>query len=544
MADFDTNPTSLYSIKGIVILDQDGNRVVAKYYDRNTFGTVKEQKAFEKSLFSKTSRNTSADIVLLDGVTCLYRSNVDLYFYVLGSTRENELFLDATLTCLYDAVSVVLRKNVEKKALVDAMDTVMLIIDEICDEGIIMETDAQAVVQRSALKSDEVSFSDQSVSQLGFSFIESANNNSNGRSSRKSANERMNTAKARRGRRAGNPEEDEEDDDTVSKMITEFTKCDLPSLRDYISDKDSSKFEKQLENLEEKEFPKWMIYLASGFNILLHGIGSKRQILTDFEKELSQYTYLRVDARKDGLNMKALLNAINENMNLNCPVKRSQTTISWARAIKRKMHGQQLILLIDNIEAPDWSISVTKDFRNDQEALCELLENRESVKLIATVDHINSTFIWNSRQVASLFFVHITVNTFEIPLQELMTGDSRLLGLDSRSNQSVHTMSSLDAFWKSLASNSQKLFRLFFQMYFDAKKPVKFWDLFNAAKDDFIASTDSALRTQLVEFKDHRVLKWTRGDDGNDQLSGIVELKLVTEFLESKNMPLDEKRDE
>ncbi|CAL2032978.1 hypothetical protein CAEBREN_06250 [Caenorhabditis brenneri] len=175
MADFDSNPTSLYSIKGIVILDQDGNRVIAKYYDRTTFGTVKEQKAFEKSLFSKTSRNTSADIVLLDGVTCLYRSNVDLYFYVLGSTRENELFLDATLTCLYDAVSVVLRKNVEKKALIDAMDTMMLIIDEICDEGIIMETDAQAVVQRTALKNDEVSFSDQSVSQIGFSFIESAN---------------------------------------------------------------------------------------------------------------------------------------------------------------------------------------------------------------------------------------------------------------------------------------------------------------------------------------------------------------------------------
>ncbi|UMM17908.1 hypothetical protein L5515_014233 [Caenorhabditis briggsae] len=65
MADFDTNPTSLYSIKGIVILDQDGNRVVAKYYDRNTFGTVKEQKAFEKSLFSKTSRNTSGNLFIL-----------------------------------------------------------------------------------------------------------------------------------------------------------------------------------------------------------------------------------------------------------------------------------------------------------------------------------------------------------------------------------------------------------------------------------------------------------------------------------------------
>ncbi|KAF1765489.1 hypothetical protein GCK72_005441 [Caenorhabditis remanei] len=348
----------------------------------------------------------------------------------------------------------------------------------------------------------------------------------------------MNIAKARRGKRAENPDDndDEDGDERVNKMIAEFTKCDLPGLRDYINNKDSSAFDKQLENLADTEFQKWKLYLASGFNILLHGVGSKREVLTEFEDELSGYTYMRVDARKDGINMKALLNAINENMKLNCPLKRSQTTISWARAIKRKMYGQQLILVIDNIEAPDW--------RNDQEALCELLENKDSIKLIATVDHVYSTFIWNSRQLASLSFVHITLNTFEIPLQEMMTGDSRILGLDSGSSQSVHTLSSLDAFWKSLASNSQKLFKLFFQMYFDTKKPVKFWDLFNAAKDDFIASTDSALRTQLVEFKDHRVLKWTRGDDGNDQLSGIVELKLVTEFLESKNMPLDEKKDE
>ncbi|KHJ92562.1 clathrin adaptor complex small chain [Oesophagostomum dentatum] len=135
MGDFDTDPTSMYSVKGIVILDQDGNRVIAKYFDKNTFGTTKEQKAFEKSLFQKTSRNSSSEIILLDGVTCIYRSNVDLYMYVLGSSRENELVLESLLNCLYDAISTVLRKNVEKKALIDAMDTCILIIDEICDEG-------------------------------------------------------------------------------------------------------------------------------------------------------------------------------------------------------------------------------------------------------------------------------------------------------------------------------------------------------------------------------------------------------------------------
>lgn len=171
----------------------------------------------------------------------------------------------------------------------------------------------------------------------------------------KSASERMNNAKSRRGRRAGNGNTEEiEEDDEISNAITDFTKCDLPGLRNYITKKDNTEFEKRLEHLADNDFGKWKLYLAAGFNILLHGVGSKRDVLTEFENELSDYTYMRVDARKDGLNVKVLLGAINENMKLNCNVKRGQSTISWARSIRRKMNSQQLILIVDNIEAPDW----------------------------------------------------------------------------------------------------------------------------------------------------------------------------------------------
>ena len=30
---------------------------------------------------------------MLDGLTCVYRSNVDLYFYVMGSSNENEVHI-------------------------------------------------------------------------------------------------------------------------------------------------------------------------------------------------------------------------------------------------------------------------------------------------------------------------------------------------------------------------------------------------------------------------------------------------------------------
>lgn len=115
-------------------MDNDGNRILAKYYDKNIFPTVKEQKAYEKNLFSKTHR-ANAEIIMLDGLTCVYSSNVDLFFYVMGSSYENELLLMSVLNCLCESVSLILKKNVEKRAVMENLDIVMLAFDEICDGG-------------------------------------------------------------------------------------------------------------------------------------------------------------------------------------------------------------------------------------------------------------------------------------------------------------------------------------------------------------------------------------------------------------------------
>ncbi len=83
---------SLYIIKGIAIIDNDGKRILAKYYDPKVLPTAKEQKVFEKNLFTKTHR-ANAEIIMLENMTCVYKSNVDLFFYVMGSSQENEVNL-------------------------------------------------------------------------------------------------------------------------------------------------------------------------------------------------------------------------------------------------------------------------------------------------------------------------------------------------------------------------------------------------------------------------------------------------------------------
>jgi len=154
---------TLYMVKGMVILDSDGNRILAKYYDEVAFPSVKEEKKFEKQLFSRSN----SEITMINRMVCVHKSNVDLYFYVIGSAQENELILHHVLTCLYEAVSFILRKNVEKRSLMDNLDIIMLTFDEICDGGIILEGDAAKVSRAVALKIEEQGpFTDQTVTQV------------------------------------------------------------------------------------------------------------------------------------------------------------------------------------------------------------------------------------------------------------------------------------------------------------------------------------------------------------------------------------------
>ncbi|RWS09807.1 coatomer subunit zeta-1-like protein, partial [Dinothrombium tinctorium] len=155
---------SLYIIKAITILDNDGNRIIGKYYD-DSFPTAKEQKTFERNLFNKTHRNNS-EIIMFDGFTCVYRSSVDLFFYVMGSANENGLILSSVLNCIYESINQILRKNVEKRTLLDNLDIVILAIDEICDGGVILEADPSSVVHRVALKPDDIPLGEQTVAQV------------------------------------------------------------------------------------------------------------------------------------------------------------------------------------------------------------------------------------------------------------------------------------------------------------------------------------------------------------------------------------------
>ena len=96
----------------------------------------------------------------------LYRNNPKYHQYVAVAGQENELLLMAVLDCLFNSVSGILRKNVDKKSLCDNMEVIMLAMDEMIDNGMIMESDSQQVISRVALRSDDIPLGEQTVAQV------------------------------------------------------------------------------------------------------------------------------------------------------------------------------------------------------------------------------------------------------------------------------------------------------------------------------------------------------------------------------------------
>ncbi|KAL6714644.1 Golgi-to-ER vesicle coat component [Lecanora helva] len=153
---------SLFSVNAILILSTDDrSRILTKYYNAphslpsntsqnpgaNPYPTVKEQKAFEKGLLEKTNKQSS-DIILYDGRIVVFKMEGDVMIYVVGGAEENEILLFGVVLALRDSLSILLKNSTDKRTLIENYDLVSLAIDEIVDDGIILEVDPVVVASR------------------------------------------------------------------------------------------------------------------------------------------------------------------------------------------------------------------------------------------------------------------------------------------------------------------------------------------------------------------------------------------------------------
>ena len=102
-------------VRGVILLDNEGQRIIAKYY--NSAGTQLEtnqnQKSFERQLFVKSSKQSATgssrnvnsyenDIMLVDNYVAIFRTYSDMTIFIVGLADDNELILGLVLDCIHE----------------------------------------------------------------------------------------------------------------------------------------------------------------------------------------------------------------------------------------------------------------------------------------------------------------------------------------------------------------------------------------------------------------------------------------------------------
>ncbi|XP_029419377.1 origin recognition complex subunit 2 isoform X2 [Nannospalax galili] len=269
-------------------------------------------------------------------------------------------------------------------------------------------------------------------------------------------------------------------DRTLQKL--KRTKLDQQTLRNLLS-KFSPSFSaeiKQLNQQYEKQFHKWMLQLHLGFNIVLYGLGSKRDLLERFRTTMLQNSiHVVINGFFPGISVKSILNSITEEVLDHVGTFRS---------------------VLDQL---NWIINKFKE-------------------------------VWDHAKQSLYNWLWYETTTYN-PYTEETSYENSLLVKQSGSLP----LSSLTHVLRSLTPNARGIFRLLIKYQLDNQDNpsyigFSFQDFYQRCREAFLVNSDLTLRAQLTEFRDHKLIRTKKGTDGVEYLLIPVDNGTLTDFLEKE----------
>ncbi|KAF8881778.1 origin recognition complex subunit 2 [Infundibulicybe gibba] len=316
-------------------------------------------------------------------------------------------------------------------------------------------------------------------------------------------------------------------------------------------------------------FRQLLLEMFEGFNLLLYGFGSKRRLLNQFASEHCTRAGFVVVANgfQPSFTLKDLLSSIEKVPGITDSELSSTTIENQVKRIYEFFslpnQTSHLFIIIHNIDAPAFRAPKSKL------AIASLaLSSR--IHIAASIDHINAPLLWSSseqstrkpgsykvgdthaRGFAWLWHDLTTLAPYDFELawvdRSSLTdahGGSTRKKTDGMAAQNATAMSETAAL-HILASVTQKAQKLFVLMgtrqlqsaddvgsATDMQQHAIAYDtLFNAARDNFIATNDTALRSLLGEFRDHGlVIAAPAGGGGGEVLWIPLHKEKLTRLL-------------
>ncbi|XP_053681620.1 origin recognition complex subunit 2 [Sabethes cyaneus] len=292
----------------------------------------------------------------------------------------------------------------------------------------------------------------------------------------------------------------------------------------------SSEHEKAIQELHEEYesyFAKWLYLMNEGFNILLYGLGSKRNLLQSFHRKiLASQPVIVINGFFPTLTIKDVLDAITGDvLDLNVSSGNFHELVDIIEEEFSYLPTTHLFLIVHNLDG-------TMLRNGKAQNVLARLANIDNIHLLASIDHINTPLIWDSSKLSYYNFSWWDVTTM-LPYSDETAFENSLLV----QNSGALALSSMKNVFNSLTTNSRGIFLAIVRHQLANKDNphypgMLFKELYSNCREAFLVSTDLALRAQLTEFIDHKLVKVKRTIDGAENLLIPIEAGLLDQFLE------------
>lgn len=301
-----------------------------------------------------------------------------------------------------------------------------------------------------------------------------------------------------------------------------------------------------LMRLHARSFPQWLFELRQGFNICLHGWGSKRALSTTFAEWLH--------AKSGPKPAIVVVNGYTPKLNIRS-VLATLATVIMGDAMPSRLVGQPheivdtvlnhlsdhppsapIVIVVNSIDAQPLR-------KGPIQHVLARIASHPSIQLVATADTPAVALLWNSSLHDQLKFLFHDCTTYTPYDAELNVVDDvhELLG---RKGRRIGGKEGVGFVLKSLPENARNLYRVLLTEILsvlsdghdvngdedpEESAPRKHGDdagnvgieyrsLYQKASEEFICSSDMNFRFLLKEFHDHQMITSSRDASGTEVL--------------------------
>ncbi|KAJ1505563.1 Origin recognition complex subunit 2 [Coelomomyces lativittatus] len=247
-------------------------------------------------------------------------------------------------------------------------------------------------------------------------------------------------------------------------------------------------------------FREWEAELRLGFNVILHGYGSKKKIMEMFFEYLTRHTRIpcwMVMGGHPEVQLKTLKSQLFEFLTSTFPPKSSVLKSTSLFTLLRQL-DTPVFLIIHQLDSPMFRSPSTVAFMRS-------LLQYSQIHVIGSVDHLHATYL-----VSTLFdpftclYHHVT--TF-VPYNHEVGWQTHIGLLPT----TLVTSTSIGTVLKSLPRHHQRCF----QLLLVTNPPwISLMNWFTQCREEFLVADTFAFQSMLTEFLDHQVILVKTVDGG------------------------------